>query len=79
MHVVQQAVADGIGDGGVTDPAVVVLDRQLMGDESPPPGRAVVDDLQQVATQVGVDRAHTPIVEHQHVDASQLQQLLPGI
>ncbi len=33
MGLGQQTIEDGIGDGGIADPAVPVLDRKLMGDD----------------------------------------------
>ena len=44
-----QPVQDGVGDGGVADPGMPVLDGQLAGDDGGLAGRPVVDDLQQSA------------------------------
>ena len=50
MGVVDEPVEDGVGDGGVGDRLVPVIDWQLAGHD----GRAaivpIVDDLQEIAT-----------------------------
>lgn len=46
MGAVDEAVEDGIGDGGIVEPSVPVLDGQLAGDEGRFAGAAVVDDFE---------------------------------
>lgn len=68
------AVQDGVGDGGVTDPCMPVFDRQLAGDDRGLAAGPVVDDLQQLRARHAVDGAHAPVVKHQDVGLGQLQQ-----
>ena len=49
MGVVQQAVADGVGEVGVADDGVPVLAEELAGDECGGSLGAILDDLDQVA------------------------------
>jgi len=71
VGVVDEAVEDGVGDGGVGDRLVPVIDRQLAGHD----GRAaivpIVDDLQQIATLLLRQRGEPPVVEDQKLDACQ--------
>lgn len=45
MVALHDAVKEGVGDGGVADPRVAVLDRQLAGDDGGLVAGAVVDDF----------------------------------
>ena len=46
--MVQQAIQDGIGDGGFTDDCMPVFDRALAGDDGGIFPIAVLDDFEQV-------------------------------
>ena len=48
MGVVDEAVEDGVGEGGVADHLVPCVDRHLAGDDGRAPSVAVLEDLQQV-------------------------------
>lgn len=76
MIALHDAVQDGVGDGGIADPGVPVLDRQLAGDDGALGAGAVVDDLQKVRARHAVDGAHTSIVQHKYIGLRQLQQPL---
>lgn len=78
MGVVDQAVEDGIGDGGIADDLVPAVDRDLAGDDDRAGLVAVLDDLQEVAALLGVERLRPPVVEDQQVEAGQGAQR-PGI
>lgn len=45
MSVVEQAIEDGVGDRGFTDPGMPVLDRQLRGNDGGAPVAAIIDQL----------------------------------
>ncbi len=56
MGAVDETVEDGIGDGGIVEPGVPVLDRQLAGDDGGLAGGAVVDDVEQVVAGGVIER-----------------------
>ena len=60
MRAGQQPVQDRVGDGRVTDPAVPVLDGQLVGDDGGALAGAIVDDLEQVGAGDGIEAAGSP-------------------
>ena len=47
MGVVEEAVEDGVSEGGVADDSVPVLDGELGGEDGPTAGIAVVDVARQ--------------------------------
>ena len=49
MRVMHQPVQDGVGDGGIGDHLVPVLDGQLAGHDGTAATMSIVDDLQEVA------------------------------
>ena len=69
VGVVDEPVEDGVGDRGVADHFVPVIDRELAGHD----GRAaivpIVDDLQQIATLIMRQRGEPPVVEDQQLNA----------
>src|ERR1700693_4648072 len=71
MSVVDDAVEDGIGDGGIGDDFMPVLDRHLAGDDGRAALIAVVDDLEQVATLLAGKRCESPVVEDEELDPRQ--------
>jgi len=50
VSVVNQAVEDGIGDGGIADVSMPVFDRELAGHECGAGAVAVFDDFQKVSS-----------------------------
>ena len=68
MRVVQEAVEDGIGDRGVTDPAVPVFYGQLCGDDGGMALGAIVHDLEQILPAVRLQGLKRPVIEHQDFD-----------
>jgi len=73
-----QPVQDGVGDRGVTDPCMPMLDGQLAGDDGGLVGRPVVDDFQQVSARLRVDAGHAPVVQQQNIGLCQLDQPVPS-
>ena len=49
MGVVEQAITDGVGDGGVAEMVVPLCDGDLAGEERGSVAVAVLDDLEQIA------------------------------
>ena len=50
-----ETVEDGIGEGGVAEPVVPFLDRELAGDQRGPGGVSVLEEFEQVAAMVGIE------------------------
>ena len=48
MGVVEEAVEDGVAEGGIADDIVPVLDGDWAGEQGAAPGVAVVEDFEQV-------------------------------
>ena len=69
--MVQQAVQDGIGDGGFADDGVPVFDRALAGDDGGIFPIAVLDDFEQVIALGIVKRSEEQIVEDEELDFGQ--------
>lgn len=63
MRVMQQSIEDGVGDGGLADPAVPVLDRQLCGDDGGAPLGTIIDELEQIVGAVGLEGLQRPVIE----------------
>ena len=74
MGAVDEAVKNGIGDGGIVEPGMPLFDRKLAGDESGFAGAAVVDDLKQIIACRLIKRGHAPVAQDQHIDACELCQ-----
>ena len=66
MH---ETVEDGVGDRGISDQLVPVLDGNLTGHDRRAAAVAVVDDLEQVAALLRGERRKSPIVKNQKFDA----------
>jgi len=71
MGVVDDAVEDGVGDGGFADDGVPSVDRDLAGDEGGAAAAALLDDLQEIATLVGPERLEPPVVEDEQADLAE--------
>ena len=63
IGVVDDAVEDGVGDGGVADDVVPVFDRQLAGNEDRSGVVAILDDLEEIAPLVGIQGFRPPVVD----------------
>ena len=66
--VVDETVEDGVGDGGIGDDLVPVIDRHLAGDDGRSALMPVVDDLEQIATLFAGERSEAPVVEDEELD-----------
>ena len=69
--MVQQAIQDGIGDGGFTDDGMPVFDRALAGDDSGIFLIAVLDDFEQIVTLGIVEWSQKQIIEDKQLDLGQ--------
>ncbi len=71
VGVVDEAVEDGVGIGGVADKAMPVGDRDLAGDESGFAPVAVFEDFQKVMAALGRQGFETPVVEDEQIDGGE--------
>ena len=60
VGAVDDAIEDGVGEGGIADDLVPALDWQLAGDEDRAGVVAVLDDLQEIATLLGIELLRSP-------------------
>ena len=74
MVTLHDAIQNGVGNGGVADPGMLVLHRQLASDDGGLVASPVVDDPKQIRARHAVDGPHGPVVEDQHVGLGQLKQ-----
>ena len=72
------AVQDGVGQGGNADQIVPAVHGNLAGDDDGALVVAVLDDFEQIARLVGVERLRPPVVEDEQLDASERAQK-PGV
>src|SRR5579872_1119712 len=77
IGVVDQAVQNGIGEGGVTDEVVPVIDRDLAREERRPPAGAIVDHLEEIAPVTVSDGRHAPIVKHDQLRLAEVREEFP--
>ena len=63
MCVIEQAVEDGVAEGGIADDVVPVLDGDLAGEQRAAAGVAVVEDLEEVVSSLAGERSESPVVE----------------
>ena len=69
--MVQQAVQDGIGDGGFADDGMPVFDRALAGDDGGIFLIAVLDDFEQIVALRIIERSQKQIIEDKQLDLGQ--------
>jgi len=71
VSVVNEAVEDGVGDGGIGDDLVPAVDRHLAGDDGRSALVAVVYDFEEIATLLAGERGEAPVVEDEEIDPRQ--------
>ena len=71
VGVVDEAVEDGVGVGGVADEGVPVGDGELAGDEGGSSAVAIFEDFQQIVAGLGVERLEAPVVEDEQLDGAE--------
>ncbi len=69
MGVVDEAIEDGVGDGGIGDDLVPVLDWHLAGDDGRSALVGIVDDFEEIATLLAGERGEAPVVEDEEIDS----------
>ena len=63
-----EPVENGVGNGGIGDHLVPVIDGDLAGDDGGAALMAVVDDLEKIAALVASERSEAPIIKNQELD-----------
>src|SRR5271166_6101485 len=71
MGVVDDAVENGVGQGGVADQVMPAIERDLAGDQGGAAAVAILDDFQQVAPLLWAERLQSPVVEDQQLHPAQ--------
>ena len=69
VRAVNDAVEDRVTERGIGDHLVPFADGNLAGDQQRPAVVSVVDDLEQIAALLGIERLRPPIVDDQEPDA----------
>jgi hypothetical protein len=69
VQVRQQTVRDRVGDRGLTECLVPVVDRQLARDDRRAQPDAILDHLEDVGGLRGREGPEQEVVDHEHVDA----------
>ena len=78
MGIVDEAIQDGVGVGGVTDDTVPGGYGELAGNDRRSAAVAVLKDFQKIVTGLFVERLETPVVQNQDLNMAQ-GALQPGV
>ena len=71
MGIVDEAVEDGVGVGGIADEFVPLVDRQLAGDEDGAAAIAGFEDFEKIVAGGGIEGGEAPIVEDEELNAAE--------
>ena len=63
-----EPVEDGVGEGGVAEQVMPLLDGKLAGDECGTGGVSVLEEFEEVAAMVGVEGGESEVVEDDEVE-----------
>src|SRR2546430_11765074 len=69
MGAMDDAIENGVGQGGIANDLMPAIDRDLAGDQQGSPVVAIIDDLEQIAALLGIERLRPPIVDDQQAGA----------
>ena len=69
MGAMDDAVENGVGQRWIANHFMPAIDRDLAGNQQGPPVVTIVDDLEQIAALLGVERFRPPIVNDQQAGA----------
>ena len=65
VRVMDQAVKDRVGQRGIPQGLMPVLDRELTGDNGGPATVAIFEEFQQVAAVLITERGQSPVIENE--------------
>src|SRR5689334_21805215 len=71
VSAVNEAVEHRVGNGGIADVGVPVVDWQLAGDDGGSAAVPIVDDFQQIASLLGGEWCQSPVIEDEDLHACQ--------
>src|SRR5207247_399184 len=75
MSVVHDAVADRIGVGGIADVVVPLRDGKLTGHNRGAEAMPIIEDLDEISTFLITHWRVAPVIEDEHVNASELGEV----
>jgi hypothetical protein len=75
VGVVDQAIENGIGKGGIADDLMPGIEGQLAGHEGGAPGVAVLEDFEQIASFGVAERSETEVVQDEQLGFGKAFQL----
>ena len=78
MGVVQDTIADGIGQRGMPQVVMPQGRRELAGDDGRPEVIAILEDLEEILPVLVSNRRQPPVIEHKDVGPREPDQE-PGI
>lgn len=67
MCVVHEAVEDGVGEGGVSEDVVPVIERELAGDDGRALGVPVVEDLEAIGSFTVTQGGESEVIEYEEL------------
>src|SRR5260370_5395234 len=76
VGVVDAVIEDCVGDGGISDNLVPAIDGQLAGDDDRTSFISVLDDLEQIAALIGVERLRSPVIKNEQIETGDSAQHL---
>ncbi len=79
IGVVNDAIENGVGDGGIADDLLPVLEQQLAGDEDRSDVAAILDNFEEVAALVGVEGGRFPVVDDEKFGLRSQHAGMPSI
>ena len=81
MGVVDEAVQNCIGVGGVTNDGMPVLHGQLAGDDGRSPAVSLLEDFQKVIPSLGIERFQAPVIQDEelHIAQGAADAIIPAI
>jgi hypothetical protein len=74
VRVVDEAIEDGVGIGGIADQLVPLVDGDLTGDDRRASSIALFEDFEEIVASGGVERLETPIIEDEQLDTAEGSQ-----
>jgi hypothetical protein len=74
VGVVDDAIEDGVGVGGIADDLVPFVDGDLAGDDGRSSTITFFEDFEEVMTSGGIERLETPIVEDEQLHTAERPQ-----
>src|SRR5258707_12289620 len=76
VGIVDEAIEDCVGDGWISDNFVPAIDGQLAGDDDRTSFISVLDDLEQIAALIGVERLRSPVIKNEQIETGDSAQHL---